>query len=266
MLQKPHTLVAKKILVIFLAILVITGVFLVFKILRTEKNQGKVMNIVNYGSSQDHANISSNTNKQDPPEPLPQKFSTHVPFTPQAPTANWDELHNEACEEASAVMVNAFFNSSSYEISTSLLLPPQEVEKEIDKLTRWQKQNLGYYLSITTEETAKMIEANFQLTAVVAPLDKEEMKKALAKGSLIILPASGQQLKNPYFKPPGPIYHMLVVTGFDGDTFITNDPGTKRGLNYSYSYGTLENATGSWVHFKNEVNLTEKKIIIISKK
>ena len=50
-----------------------------------------------------------------PPPPnsapsLPSSKLLPVPFTPQAPTANWDELHGEGCEEASVIMANAYYN------------------------------------------------------------------------------------------------------------------------------------------------------------
>ena len=41
---------------------------------------------------------SSDASSVKPPEEIPDKFLLQVPFTPQAPTANWDEMHNEACE------------------------------------------------------------------------------------------------------------------------------------------------------------------------
>src|SRR5687767_2969126 len=41
---------------------------------------------------------------------IPGTLSLPVPFTPQAPTGNWDTIHNEACEEASAIMANAYFS------------------------------------------------------------------------------------------------------------------------------------------------------------
>src|SRR3954467_10835183 len=55
---------------------------------------------------------SPNNNGQDPvntTDPaLPRTLLLKVPFTPQAPTANWDELHNEACEEASSLMAGLY--------------------------------------------------------------------------------------------------------------------------------------------------------------
>ena len=38
------------------------------------------------------------------PTPTTDALNLPIPFTPQAPTGNWDELHNEACEEAGAIM------------------------------------------------------------------------------------------------------------------------------------------------------------------
>ncbi len=197
-------------------------------------------------------------NRDPEPAPLPNKFSLSVPFTPQAPTANWDELHNEACEEASSIIVNSFFEGLTN-------LPPKLVEEEISKLTIWQTKNYGYSLSIDTEETAKMIEQVYKLKTEVVGISKQTIKQALIDNKLIIYAANGQLLKNPYFKPPGPTYHMLVITGWDEDKFITNDPGTKRGLNYQYSYDTLYDASGNWSHKTRSVNLGDKKIIIVNK-
>ncbi len=61
---------------------------------------------------------------------IPSTKILSVPFTPQAPTANWDELHNEACEEASAIMANAYFSGM-----TKQTLNPDYVENEISRLT-----------------------------------------------------------------------------------------------------------------------------------
>ncbi|HRH93673.1 MAG TPA: hypothetical protein PKV72_04050, partial [Candidatus Peribacteria bacterium] len=73
------------------------------------------------------------------------------------------------------------------------------------------------------------------------------MKEALAGGKLIIVPAAGRQLGNPYFQSPGPPYHMLVLRGYTRDGHvITNDPGTKRGENFAYTWSALINAIHDW--------------------
>ena len=39
---------------------------------------------------------------------IPRKINLPVPFICQAPSANWDDLHNEACEEAAIIMLHCF--------------------------------------------------------------------------------------------------------------------------------------------------------------
>ncbi len=203
-------------------------------------------------------------NQQTPTETtsLPEELKLTVPFTSQAPTGNWDELHNEACEEASVIMAWAYFNDITS-------LPPTTVEAEITKLTKWQQDNYGYYLSITTPETARMAQQVYGLETEIKSFNADTIKQALAEGKLVIVPAQGQLLGNPNFTPPGPPYHMFVITGYyteNGvDYFITNDPGTRRGENYEYTFDTVEAAAGNYSHSTKEVNTLDKDIIIVSK-
>lgn len=189
---------------------------------------------------------------------IPPTLQLNVSFTAQAPTANWDELHNDACEEASVIMAWAYFNNITS-------LPPATVEREIDKLTEFQQTNFGYYLSVTTEETARMAREVYGLKTEIAAYSTEAIKQALAEDKLVIVPAQGQLLGNPNFRAPGPPYHMLVVTGWDSTHFITNDPGTRNGFNYRYSFEVLRNAAGNYSHTTKTVDTSEKEIIIVSK-
>jgi hypothetical protein len=199
--------------------------------------------------------------KDDKPVTIPPSLLLKVPWTPQAPTANWDELHNEACEEASALMVDAYYKGITDE-----RLSPEYAEKEIAKLTEWQKANFGYYLSINTEEVARMIESVYSLnTEIIHGFTETDLKRILAQDKLIILPLAGQELDNPNFRSPGPVYHMLVVTGYDKEGFITNEPGTRKGYNYRYSFETLHSATGQWDGTTHTIDTSIKPVIIISK-
>jgi len=75
----------------------------------------------------------------------------------------------------------------------------------------------------------------------------EDLKRLVANNHLVIVPAYGRALKNPYFTAPGPVYHMLVLKGYTAnDMFVTNDPGIKQGANYQYSTTILLNAIGDW--------------------
>ncbi len=185
-----------------------------------------------------------------------------VPFTPQAPTANWDELHNEACEEAGAIMANAYYSSS-----TEATLKPAYVENEITKLTLWQDKTFGYHLDTTIAETSQMIREVYGLqTKLVENFTADDIKKALIEGKLVLISENGRLLGNPYYKSPGPIHHMLLIKGFDDmGNFITNDSGTKRGLNYHYTFDVLFSAAADWSHETNTVDQTKKIAIIVWK-
>lgn len=199
--------------------------------------------------------------KTTPAPELPAELLLSVPFTPQAPTANWDELHNEACEEASVLMANAFFNGD-----TRSTLSPQEAEEEITKLTEWQQKNLGYYLSIDSEETVRMIESVYGLQAeVVRDFSEDTIKQALVQQKLVLVPVNGRLLGNPYFQQPGPIYHMFVIKGYDATSFIVNEPGTKRGRDYRYTWEVLKGSIGDYNHETKETDPSKPAIIIVSK-
>lgn len=191
--------------------------------------------------------------------PLPKVFQLSVPFSAQAPTANWDELHNEACEETSAIMAAAYYNNNH-----NSTLAADFVESELSKITEWEKQTFGYYLDIDTNETAKLLTDFYGLNAqVVNNMTEEEIKKQLKDGRVIIWPANGRKLGNPNFRQPGPPYHMLVIKGWDSQGFITNDPGTRKGHNYPYTYEVLYNANGTWSHNLNAVDEGNKTAIVV---
>lgn len=205
--------------------------------------------------------IPQDTSSNEPPKEIPDKFLLQVPFTVQAPTANWDEMHNEACEEASAIMVAAYFSGD-----TRKVLPASEVEKQISNLTQWQEKEFGYSLDSTAAETAEMIRAVYSLKAeLVSNFSEKDIREALLAKKVVILALSGQKLGNPYFKQPGPIYHMIVVRGYTQKELITNDPGTKRGENYPYTFETLKKAGADWNHSTNTIDVGKSVMIVVSK-
>ena len=114
------------------------------------------------------------------------------------------------------------------------------MNEEILKLVDWQNERFGYYEDTDTDEMVIMAEEYFDLDVekILYPTTNE-LKKELADGNLVIVPVDGQALPNPYFRQPGPPYHVLVITGYESDEFITNDPGTKRGGSFRYKYEDL---------------------------
>jgi len=164
-----------------------------------------------------------------------------VPFTSQAPLGNWDELHQEACEEASVLMVLRYFQGTP--IGT-----PEQADQAIQSLVL-RNEELGFPVDDTAEEVIVLLrdQDSTLKTELLHDPSADDLKRVLSEGALVIVPAQGQFLKNPYFTPPGPRYHMLVLRGYTDNGFvITNDPGTKRGEAYVYSWERMLNAIHDW--------------------
>jgi hypothetical protein len=164
-----------------------------------------------------------------------------VPFIPQAPLQNWDAVHEEACEEASILMIQAYFNGEHGVIASSTA--ESRIQSLIDFETR-----LGFDVDVTAGEATEIIESRWpNLQAVVLPVDGVDfIKRLIANGFPVIVPADGKTLPNPNFKNGGPVYHMLVIRGYTKDSFITNDPGTRKGEKFLYRYDDLLNSVHDW--------------------
>lgn len=206
--------------------------------------------------------------KDTTPEPseLPVSFNLPVLWGGQAPYANWDKLHQEACEEASMLMASKYFKKET--------VSPHIMEQGILNLIKWETDN-GYQVDVTAGETVEILKKYFSLSALISKdVSANKIKTELNKGKLVLIPAAGRLLGNPNFTGEGPIYHMLVVRGWDDQSgeFITNDPGTRKGDSYRYKYNVLINAIHDWNHELAEGGMTnqeiaqgQKVIIIVSK-
>lgn len=203
------------------------------------------------------ANESNNKKPEENSTALPTSVNNPIPFTPQAPLANWDALHEEACEEASLAMAHYFLEDRKVVLS-------KEAEEDIQKLTKFiNKDDVG------VEELKAVAENYYKHTGwkIINNPKIEDLEKELASGNIIIVPLAGREIGNPYYKQPGPLYHMLVVSGYDNKrgVFITQDPGTKRGRSYEYSFQTLLNAIHDWTGDKNKIKEGVSKILIVIK-
>jgi hypothetical protein len=173
---------------------------------------------------------------------LPAQKNLNVPFTSQAPLGNWDNAHEEACEEASSLMVASFWKKET-------LTDKNAIDAELVKIENWEVEKFGYYEDTDAAETAIMLREYFGLTGVVVkPVTSlDDIRREIAAGRPVIVPAAGRELKNPNFSGAGPDYHMIVIKGYLKDgSFITNDPGTRKGADYIYSADILWNALHDW--------------------
>jgi VanZ family protein len=207
----------------------------------------------NVGSTDNQSgNININTSA-----PIPERVLIKVPFTPQAPMGVWDQFHEEACEEASIIMVKYFLDGKT--------LNKDIAESEIQKMIKFEITKYGDYVDSDARQMVTTAREFYGLNnlKVVYDFKKEDLKKYLAQGKPIIIPAAGQLLGNPNFKYPGPPYHALVMVGYDGNTIITNDPGTRKGEGYRYNIDTLYNAIHDFPGSRDKITEGRKAMIVV---
>ncbi len=187
-----------------------------------------------------------------------------VPFTSQAPTGNWDdERQQDGCEEASDLM--AVYWAQGKTLNSTIAL------EKILGASDYALKEHGEFRDISVDDTVQWIfKEYFKFNNVVAKkgVTINDIISELEKGNVVVIPANGQKLGNPYFSPPGPERHMLLIRGYDKakKQFITNDPGTKRGQAYRYNENVLYNAILSYSTGSHEpVTTNSKDIIVVSK-
>lgn len=146
-------------------------------------------------------------------------------------------------------------------------LTPELADFQMQIIRQFEAAVFGRWKDTSAEETARILRELYGFSNVATKQieSPDDIKKELSAGRLVLAPAAGRQLGNPYFTPPGPRYHMLVIRGFDDDrgVFMTNDPGTRRGEGLRYPQQTLFAA----IHDLNNGDVAdgEKRVIIIAR-
>lgn len=167
----------------------------------------------------------------------PSAINLAVPFMSQAPRGDWSLPWQETCEEASAMLVDAFWRGATLSV--------EEAEAGMLKLVAWQQEHFGYYKHSTAAETARFIREyyGYKRVDVVYNAGIEDLARHVRAGRPVIVPLAGRLLGNKYYTQPGPVYHMLVVKGIaDNGDIITNDVGTRHGRNLTFAPSVFLNA------------------------
>lgn len=193
------------------------------------------------------------------PAALPAKVILRVPFSAQAPTDNWSR--NEDCEETSITMANAYITGT-----TEDKLPAAAAQEAINNLKKWEAANLGYNANTGADATTKMAQGAFGLKITQIPdFTEADLKNALTNNHPVLLPINAKLLGSPQYRDNGPTYHMIVLRGFKGDTFIVNDPGTNNGDGNEYSFEVLKKAAADWNQTTKMIDTTRKIALVVSK-
>ena len=156
-----------------------------------------------------------------------------VPFVCQAPLqteANW-VYHEESCEEAALLQVQ-------YYIEGIKDVNQQTANDTILDMIAWQKENFGEHKDLYAKDMKLFIQDYYGYepdeVEVIFDVEITDIKKAVSSGYPVIVPIMGDILQNPYYPYPG--YHMLTIIGYTPEKIITNDVGTRRGKDFSYTY------------------------------
>lgn len=220
-----------------------------------DNNKNDSVEMIHESSIQTNENQTSPNPRED--NILKQEINLKIPFTIQSPDQKWDEVYKEGCEEASILMVYSFLNNKNITVSSAM--------KDIGDMINLQNEIFGGQYNLSASTTAYLANKFFGLQSEIVILKSiEDIKRIVSGGNPLILPTLGRELKNPNFKAPGPIYHMLVVKGYTKDgIIITNDPGTRKGKDYTYNQDILFNAIGDWNYNIGAPNANIKVGIIL---
>lgn len=194
---------------------------------------------------------------------IPPDFIHHnVPFVAQAPFANWeDPVYQDACEEASITMAIYWIQQKDLTLEMAY--------QEIGKLADLAQELFGTFQDSSAKDTVELARTYFgyEDISVEYNISVADIKRELARGSVVIVPVNGRILQNPHYTPPGPSAHMVVVVGYDDvkEEFITHDPGTRFGENFRYSYKILGEALQDYETGHREPALKKRTAMIIVK-
>jgi uncharacterized protein YvpB len=157
-----------------------------------------------------------------------------VPYVAQAPDGNWTAPWNEACEEASIIMIDHFYQGTA---------PPdtEEIKQNIRDMVTWENKTFRKNDDTTAEETEKLIQyLDVFDTEIKRDPTVEEIKEQIDLGRPVIALLNMYTLYGE--QEQGDSYHVLVINGYDDEKkeFLLQDPA--RADKKTSSYETVMRA------------------------
>jgi len=188
------------------------------------------LDIINKKIKSQISEILPGINEVPQPKTLPSQAQiSGVPFECQSPYQKWDQLHEEACEEAAVILVDHYL--------TKKPLDKQIMENEIQAQVAWQVRKWGKQHDLTIRESADFLAKEYlgyQKVRYQYNITIDDIKREIAAGNPVITPMAGRILANPFYTPPGPLYHYVVVVGYTPSEMIVHDIGVWQGENWHY--------------------------------
>lgn len=222
----------KFVIITFLIIILLGGGYIFWRFVTAEKAPVISPQTSAQSSDKESPGVSDIRSQYQPAKEINKLIDADVPFVVQAPFQNWDDpIFQNACEEASIVMAMGWINGVKS-------ISPEEAQKQILDIVNFENSTFGYNTDTNTWDVEKIFRGffHYEYVSFAQDIAVDDIKDELQAGNLVLTPVFGQALGNPYYVAPGPVAHMLVITGYDPKKkeFITNDPGTKRGKAFRY--------------------------------
>jgi hypothetical protein len=165
--------------------------------------------------------------------PLPPGYIISMPYTPQAPFANW-AVHEESCEEAAILMYHHFLLGEG-----AGQLNQIQADKDLKALRAWQIANWGPEKDLDLTEVGRLAKEYWGYGyKVTEGVTSETIKRELVNGRPVLVPVMTHSLQNPHYGRED-TYHILVIKGYDTAGVITNDAGIREGMDYKYTWEVL---------------------------
>lgn len=180
-----------------------------------------------------------------------------IPFFSQAPNGNRWHPRGEACEETSVLL--AYYGILWKPLTKKIFM------QEVLAMTAREKTAFAGAPSITLAQTQQLFTnyLHYTQTDLLSIASSNDIKKELADGNLVVAWFAGRLLDNPYFVTPGPVYHMMVIIGYEDNNFIVHDVGTRRGASYRYEEDVLFTALHDYV--PGDITKGLKRILVVKK-
>mgnify|MGYP001615266876 CR=1 len=192
----------------------------------------EILSQANFPSKKDYfADIANNAGAEavfkPSPAPTVLRKVLKIDFSSQAPLDDWDNIHEEACEETDILMTDYFLRKDKFS--------PEEFDRELVALVSRGKNKLGQHEDIGVDDIVKLAnDFNPELKAESKKiLSLDDIKKEIDGGLPVIIPINAKKLANPHYGPAID-YHTILVVGYSDKEIITHDSGTKFGKNYRY--------------------------------
>ncbi len=185
--------------------------------------------------------IAGTTDVAPPPSPtpLPARVLLQVPYTTQAPLANWAQ-HQESCEAATLTMLLHYWQHDS-----SLVIDPQVADGSIRQIDGWKMQP-----DLTDTMLGDLAQQHFGYAYRTVPNDPQSIAEQLAAGRPLIAEVRTHGLGNAHYPGYSSHYeqagwsvpHFVLIIGYDSTGVWLNDAGITLGRGYHISYDQLTHA------------------------